>query len=191
MPQSGMQGALVLTDGDNIAARALYKSAGGKELSIAHGPCGVGTVNARSHGHLCAMRRRRFRFIALCSRRMDIRMVQERFEGKANIFMRDGDRFFLFLGEGGQRAAEFAAGRLASAFRVCRREQGSRLTRVRCGGPCATAAGITGHWLSQSQDLFRVLVYDPDGNNIEAIYRIGLKGRNHRGCGDERRSHTR
>jgi len=42
-----------------------------------------------------------FAFYRACLAPLGIRMVQERFAGKANIFMRDGSRFFLFLGEGG------------------------------------------------------------------------------------------
>jgi len=42
-----------------------------------------------------------FRFYRACLAPLGIRMVQARFAGKAEIFMRDGSRFFLFLGEGG------------------------------------------------------------------------------------------
>src|SRR5256885_11405114 len=56
---------------------------------------------------------------------LGIRMVQERFEGKANIFMRDGSRFFLFLGEGGSEPRNSTPGKspVHFGFKAASREE--------------------------------------------------------------------
>lgn len=101
---------------------------------------------------------------------LDIHMVQERFEGKANIFMRVGERFFLFLGEGGSepRNSQPGVSPVHFGFTANNKKQVDDFHAValKHGGK---DNGSPGH---RSPVIYSAFVYDPDGNNIEAIYRL-------------------
>ena len=101
---------------------------------------------------------------------LDIHMVKERFEGKANIFMRVGERFFLFLGEGGSepRNSQPGVSPVHFGFTANNKKQvdAFHATALKHGGK---DNGPPGH---RSPVIYSAFVYDPDGNNIEAIYRL-------------------
>jgi catechol 2,3-dioxygenase-like lactoylglutathione lyase family enzyme len=101
---------------------------------------------------------------------LGIQMVQERFEGKANIFMRVGERFFLFLGEGGSepRNSQPGVSPVHFGFSANSKEEvdAFHAAGLAHGGK---DNGPPGH---RSPTIYSAFVYDPDGNNIEAIYRL-------------------
>jgi len=111
-----------------------------------------------------------FPFYRACLAPLGIRMVQERFEGKANIFVRDGSRFFLFLGEGGSEPRNSQPG----------------ISPVHFGFSAANAAEVDAFYAAalthggtdngppgyRSPKIYSAFVYDPDGNNVEAIWRL-------------------
>lgn len=101
---------------------------------------------------------------------LGIRMVEEGFGGKANIFMCDGERFFLFLGEGGSEPRNSQAGvsPVHFGFTANNKKQvdAFHATALAHGG---RDNGPPGH---RSPVIYSAFVYDPDGNNIEAIYRL-------------------
>ena len=110
-----------------------------------------------------------FAFYRACLAPLGIRMVQERFAGKANIFMRDGSRFFLFLGEGGSEPRNATPGK----------------SPVHMGFAAASAAEVDAFYAAglahggsdngppgwRNPQCYSAFVYDPDGNNIEANWR--------------------
>ncbi len=100
---------------------------------------------------------------------LGVRMVQERFEGKANIFMHEGERFFLFLGEGGSepRNSQPGVSPVHFGFRAKTREEVDAFhkTALAHGGKDNGPPGY------RSPTIYSAFVYDPDGNNIEAISR--------------------
>lgn len=111
-----------------------------------------------------------FPFYRACLAPLGIRMVQERFEGKANIFMRDGSRFFLFLGEGGSEPRNSTPGKSPVHFGFT----AESTEQVDAFYAAAMAHGGTDNgppgW--RNPKLYQAFVYDPDGNNIEAILRV-------------------
>lgn len=102
---------------------------------------------------------------------LGIRMVQERFEGKANIFMRDGSRFFLFLGEGGgePRNSRPGVSPVHFGFAAASREEvdAFHAAALAHGGADNGPPG----WRSPKN--YAAFAFDPDGNNIEAVWRTG------------------
>jgi catechol 2,3-dioxygenase-like lactoylglutathione lyase family enzyme len=101
---------------------------------------------------------------------LGIRMVEEGFGGKANIFMHEGERFFLFLGEGGsdERSSRPGVSPVHFGFRAKSKAEvdAFHATALAHGGK---DNGPPGH---RSPVIYSAFVYDPDGNNIEAIYRL-------------------
>ena len=111
-----------------------------------------------------------FAFYRTCLAPLGIRMVQERFAGKAEIFMRDGSRFFLFLGEGGSEPRNATPGKspvhLAFTAASSAEVDAFYAAALAHGG---TDNGPPGY---RNPKTYSAFAYDPDGNNVEAIWRL-------------------
>lgn len=110
-----------------------------------------------------------FAFYRACLAPLGIRMVQERFKGKANIFMRNGSRFFLFLGEGGSDARNATPGK--SPVHMAFSAPGIDEVDAFHAAALAHGGADNGRPGYRSPDIYAAFVYDPDGNNIEATWR--------------------
>ncbi len=110
-----------------------------------------------------------FAFYRACLAPLGIRMVQERFAGKANIFMRDGSSFFLFLGEGGSepRNSKPGVSPVHFGFTAESAEQVDAFYKA----ALANGGADNGPPGWRNPKVYSAFVYDPDGNNIEANFR--------------------
>src|SRR5882672_8822685 len=110
-----------------------------------------------------------FAFYRACLAPLGIRMVQQRFEGKAEIFMRDGSRFFLFLGEGGGEPRNSTPGKSPVHLGFTADSSAS----VDAFHAAALAHGGTDNGPPgfRNPKVYSAFAYDPDGNNVEAISR--------------------
>ena len=111
-----------------------------------------------------------FAFYRACLAPLGIRMVQQRFEGKAEIFMRDGSRFFLFLGEGGSEPRNSTPGKSPVHFGF----SAASGAEVDAFYAAALAHGGTDNGPPgyRGPKIYSAFAYDPDGNNVEAIWRL-------------------
>jgi catechol 2,3-dioxygenase-like lactoylglutathione lyase family enzyme len=109
-------------------------------------------------------------FYRACLATLGIRMVQERFAGKANIFMRDGSKFFLFLGEGGSEPRNSTPGKSPVHFGFV----AAGAAEVDAFYAAALAHGGTDNGPPgyRNAKTYSAFVYDPDGNNVEASWRL-------------------
>jgi len=110
-----------------------------------------------------------FAFYRACLAPLGIRLVEEQFAGKAAIFMRDGETFFLFLGEGGGDARSATPGKSPVHFGFT----AGSATEVDAFHAAALANGGTDNGPPgyRSPKVYSAFAYDPDGNNVEAIWR--------------------
>jgi catechol 2,3-dioxygenase-like lactoylglutathione lyase family enzyme len=111
-----------------------------------------------------------FPFYRVVLATLGIRMVEENFGGKGNVFMREGERFFLFLGEGGsdERSSRPGVSPVHFGFKAKSNEEveAFHATALAHGGKDNGPPGY------RNPVIYSAFVYDPDGNNIEAIYRL-------------------
>ncbi|HEY4942660.1 MAG TPA: VOC family protein [Rhizomicrobium sp.] len=112
-----------------------------------------------------------FAFYRACLAPLGIRMVQERFAGKAQIFLRDGSKFFLFLGEGGSEPRNATPGKspvhLGFVAQNSAAVDAFHAAALAHGG---TDNGAPGY---RNPKTYSAFAYDPDGNNVEAVWRPG------------------
>ena len=110
-----------------------------------------------------------FGFYRACLAPLGIRMVQARFAGKAEIFMRDGSRFFLFLGEGGSEPRNATPGKSPVHLGFIAENS----AQVDAFHAAALAHGGTDNGPPGYRDAktYSAFAYDPDGNNVEAVCR--------------------
>jgi len=106
-------------------------------------------------------------FYRACLEPLGTRVVEEQPRNKAVIFMQDGSPTFLWLGEGEPEwRAQAGQIRVHLGFRARTREavDGFHAAAIRAGG---TDNGPPGF---RRPTCYSAFVFDPDGNNIEAIW---------------------
>jgi len=106
-------------------------------------------------------------FYRACLEPLGIRLVQERPEFKANIFMQEGSPTFLFIGEGEPEwLAQVGEFKLHLGFRARAPAEvdGFYEAAIRMGG---IDNGPPGY---RRPTCYSAFVFDPDGHNIEAIF---------------------
>ncbi|MGH3426352.1 MAG: VOC family protein [Mycobacteriales bacterium] len=117
-----------------------------------------------------------------CLEPLGIRVVQEKPEFNAEIFMQEGSVTFVFIGEGepewqAQMAGKF---RLHLAFRARSQaevdafhEAALKAGGTDNGGPGTRAVGLP-EPTQRGTTCYSAFVIDPDGHNIEAIFHPDL-----------------
>jgi len=101
---------------------------------------------------------------------LGIKVVEEQGGGKAAIFMRDGSPgFFLWLGEGGGDARSATPGKspVHLGFVAANRQEVDAFHAAALGAG-GTDNGRPGF---RNPKVYQAFAYDPDGNNVEAIWR--------------------
>lgn len=109
-------------------------------------------------------------FFRACLAPLGIEVVQEQRGGLAMIFMRAGEKMFLWLGEGEPGEARTATPgkspvHLGFAARSTAEVDAFHAAALKAGGRDNGPPG----W--RNPKVYGAFVYDPDGNNIEADYR--------------------
>ena len=110
-------------------------------------------------------------FYRACLAPLGIKVVEEQPQFRAAIFMREGEPIFWWLGEGDpQWRARAGQSRLHVGFRAHDRAE------VDAFHAAALAAGGADNGLPgyRRPSIYAAFAIDPDGNNVEAIWRSEL-----------------